>query len=119
MNALNHVSTNNEIILRDQLALERTAMANERTLLAYIKTMVGSMAVGVTFLKLFEGPVFYFGGFALIFLGISLLIIGFARFFKVERLLTEIFSPEIHQSSRRKIHNYNKRHFMLFHVHNT
>jgi putative membrane protein len=42
-----------ELILRDQLALDRTRLANERTLLAYIRTAVMMIVVGATALKLF------------------------------------------------------------------
>lgn len=49
-----HFRSNDEMILRDHLALERTALANERTLLSYVRTMIGIIAVGGTLIKLFE-----------------------------------------------------------------
>jgi putative membrane protein len=42
-----------ELILRDQLALDRTRLANERTLLAYVRTAFMLLVVGATALKLF------------------------------------------------------------------
>ncbi len=83
-----------EMILRDHLALERTAMANERTLLAYVRTMIGVMAVGGTFLKLFEGWFFIISGWFLISLGGLILILGFVRYAKIEMVLTNIIRDE-------------------------
>lgn len=42
-----------EMILRDHLAYERTAMANERTWLAYLRTAIGFMAAGGSVIKFF------------------------------------------------------------------
>lgn len=82
--------THQEMILRDYLALERTAMANERTLLSYVRTMIGVIAVGGTFIKLFEGWFFVLTGWFLISLGGLILILGFVRYAKIEMVLTNI-----------------------------
>jgi putative membrane protein len=79
-----------DMILRDYLALERTAMANERTLLAYVRTMIGVMAIGGTFIKLFEGRFFAVTGWLLICMGVFMLILGFVRYAKIEMVLTNI-----------------------------
>jgi uncharacterized membrane protein YidH (DUF202 family) len=44
---------NDELILRDELALERTKLANERTFLAYARTAIMLGISGGTVLKLF------------------------------------------------------------------
>jgi putative membrane protein len=46
---------NEQPILRDYLAAERTHLANERTLLAYLRTALIVLVTAFTFLKLFEG----------------------------------------------------------------
>lgn len=79
-----------QMILRDHLALERTAMSNERTLLAYVRTMIGVMAVGGTFIKLFEGRFFMLAGWFLICLAGLILVLGFIRYAKIEMVLTSI-----------------------------
>ncbi len=38
-----------ELVLRDHLAIDRTAMANERTFLAYVRTALALLVIGVTF----------------------------------------------------------------------
>jgi putative membrane protein len=41
-----------QLILRDLLAVDRTALANERTLLAYLRTAFALLIAGVSFIKL-------------------------------------------------------------------
>jgi len=41
-----------ELILRDELALDRTLMASERTMLSYLRTSLGLLVVGGTVVKL-------------------------------------------------------------------
>lgn len=41
------------LILRDRLAIDRTASANERTFLAYIRTALALFVSGATFVKIF------------------------------------------------------------------
>ena len=85
---------NEDLILRDHLALERTAMANERTLLAYGRTMIGTIAVGVTFIKLFSGILLTISGWLLISMGSGLMILGFIRYAKIELILSKISSED-------------------------
>jgi len=51
-----------DLILRDRLAVERTALAAERTFLAYIRTAVSLLAAGASFIR-------FFGLFALTLVG--------------------------------------------------
>lgn len=44
-----------QLILRDQLAIDRTRLANERTLLSWLRTALMMLVSGITLLKLFEG----------------------------------------------------------------
>lgn len=94
MNQSNYSSFKpSQLILRDHLALERTAMANERTLLAYVRTMIGLIAVGGTFIKLFSGLLPLISGWLLIFLGISTLVFGFLRYVHIHTTIFKVTNP--------------------------
>lgn len=92
------------MILRDHLALERTALANERTLLAYVRTMIGVVAVGGSIVKLFQGWHFIALGWLIMGSGMVLLVIGFNRYIRIESMLASILqeseidaSDKLHQ----------------------
>jgi putative membrane protein len=74
----------NEGQLRDQLAVDRTHLANERTLLAYIRTALGCAAGGAALLQFFP-PHSYLVALAwlLVAAGGAMLAIGLFRFYKV------------------------------------
>jgi putative membrane protein len=74
-----------ELILRDLLATDRTILANERTFLAYVRTGFAISAGGITILKVFKSLSSYILGWALIGIGIFTFISGFIRYKKVER----------------------------------
>lgn len=82
------------LILRDHLAVERTAMANERTLLSYVRTMIGLIAVGGSIMKLFDGWFYLMTGIFLIIFGLVTLIIGFVRYSRILIILREIYHPD-------------------------
>ncbi len=67
--------------LTDQLALDRTRLANERTLLAYLRTALGFTAAGVTLWRLYptSAPDRALG-FVGIGFGAGLLVVGTYRF---------------------------------------
>ncbi len=79
-----------EMILRDHLALERTALANERTLLAYVRTMIGIVAVGGTLIKLFTEWQYILLGWSCIGLGFAIVVIGFKRYIRIDSVLSHI-----------------------------
>lgn len=91
-----HYTNLNEssMILRDHLAVDRTAMANERTLLAYVRTMIGIIAVGGTILKVFEGWLYLVFGTTLIIFGLAILVIGFIRYSRIFIVLQTIYHSE-------------------------
>ncbi len=74
--------------LADQLACDRTALANERTLLAYLRTSFAFAASGVALLRFvnLETPMQYLA-IALCITGAWLLIIGFVRYASFGRRL--------------------------------
>jgi putative membrane protein len=71
--------------LRDDLALQRTALANERTLLAYLRTALMLIAGGGTAIKLFGNPAAVVSGWLLIALGVATAVFGAYRFATVRR----------------------------------
>lgn len=80
-----------EIILRDYLAIERTRLANERTLLSYIRSSLYLMLGGIAFLQLKDFPDFqYVAILALVFSAIFL-IIGIYRFSVLKRSLKKLY----------------------------
>jgi len=60
-----------DLILRDELAVDRTALANERTLLSYIRT---GLAFGVTG----AGTINFFGSFISLFLGWCMVVLAWS-----------------------------------------
>jgi putative membrane protein len=77
-----------ELILRDQLALDRTRLANERTLLAYIRTAFMLLVAGATALKLFvDTPGVVFTAWLFIGLGICTTIFGTSRFMAMRQAI--------------------------------
>lgn len=69
-----------DLILRDHLALDRTALANERTLLAYIRTALAFLLTGIGLVKFFQEIIIEIFGLFFIFCSISALSIGMFRY---------------------------------------
>lgn len=70
---------NATLILRDELAIDRTILANERTLLAYLRSALSLMIVGVTFLHFVEQGLLFYLGLSIIPFGIAVGIFGIHR----------------------------------------
>ena len=84
---------NKDLILRENLAMERTDMAIDRTLLAFVRTSLYFAVAGMTInnlLKLSYGQYFEIGSWII---SMVILMIGMFRFFRQKRKL-----------------NYNRRH---------
>ncbi len=82
----------NNMILRDYLARDRTFLANERTMLAYFRTAIMVFASGITLIKLF------FNDFILRLLGIILLpcafliiLLGIYRYVKTKNKINKAY----------------------------
>lgn len=69
----------NELALRDALALDRTLLANERTLLAWLRTAVTLGLAGVTLFH-FAGAWLAWVGLALVPVGLGVGVYGHARY---------------------------------------
>jgi putative membrane protein len=80
-----------EVILRDYLAIERTRLANERTLLSYIRSSLYLLLGGIAFFQLKNFPDFkYLAILALVFSAIFFLI-GIYRFTVLKKSLKKLY----------------------------
>lgn len=90
-----------EIILRDHLAMERTKLANERTLLSYVRTSLYFVLGGIAFLGMKDLADIRFLGYFSLATSIVLLVIGITRFFQLRKHLKVIYEP-LHAKKRTK-----------------
>ncbi len=73
-----------ELILRDELAIDRTLLANERTVLAYFRSALTLILAGVTFLHFIEAGLLRVIGYAFVPLGIAVAILGWRRYRRMD-----------------------------------
>ncbi|RSK41563.1 DUF202 domain-containing protein [Mangrovimonas spongiae] len=80
-----------EVILRDYLAIERTRLANERTLLSYIRSSLYLLLGGIAFFQLKKFPDFkYLAILSLVFSAIFF-VIGIYRFMLLKKSLKRLY----------------------------
>ena len=79
-----------ELILRDYLAADRTALANERTLMSFIRTAVALAAAGGSLIHFFNSLITSIGGVLLILLAAVTLGWGLQRFAHFQRHLKSL-----------------------------
>ena len=80
-----------DIILRDYLALERTKLANERTLLSYIRSSLYLLIGGIALIQLEGFESIHFLGYVSLVLTVLFLLIGIQRFYKLNRRLKNFY----------------------------
>jgi len=84
--------TNNEdLILRDHLALVRTRLANERTLLSYIRSALYLLLGGIALLQLENYGDLHWVGNAALVMCVLFITIGFYRYHTLRRQLDRIY----------------------------
>lgn len=72
----------------DQLAEDRTRLANLRTFLAFVRTAIMVFATGVTFIKLFsDDEVFVILGWLLLPVSLFTLVVGLVLYLRMNREL--------------------------------
>lgn len=81
-----------EVILRDYLAIERTRLANERTLLSYIKSALYLLLGGITFLQLKNYPDLEYLGITALFFSAIFFFIGIYRFTLLKKSLKRLYT---------------------------
>lgn len=80
-----------ELKITDQLAIERTKLANERTFLAYFRTGIVFSSSGFAIVKLELLEEIAMIGYFLIVLGPLLVLIGLLRFSYVKKKIRNTF----------------------------
>lgn len=75
------------IILRDYLAMERTKLANERTLLSYIRSSLYLLVGGIALIQLEGFEAIHYLGYVALFLTVLFLVIGVIRFRRLNQKL--------------------------------
>ena len=79
----------------NNLARNRTVLANERTFLAYIRTAIMVAVSGVTLIKLFENEFFFLVlGIALISVAFAVVGFGFVRYRTMCKRITKTVGQE-------------------------
>lgn len=75
-----------DLILRDELAIDRTILANERTVLAYFRGAISLVIVGITFIHFADmGQLLFYVGLACLPLGLAVGVFGYGRYRKMDR----------------------------------
>jgi len=90
------------LIIRDHLAVNRTALANERTFLAYVRTSIALVAGGFGLIKFIKDLTYTLLGWILVGLGIIVLIIGIIRFIKTKKSVNSIGCAKINKVTETK-----------------
>lgn len=80
---------NTSLILRDELALDRTLLSNERTLLSYLRSALALLIAGGSILHLApEAGWFRMVGFVCLPMGILAGVVGSLRFWRMHRSIS-------------------------------
>jgi putative membrane protein len=99
----NKFQNQEDIILRDYLAMERTKLANERTLLSYIRSSLYLLLGGIAIIQLEGFERIKFIGYVSLGLTVILVIIGIYRFRKLNKQLKSYYRQiEVIQSQQKK-----------------
>lgn len=80
-----------ELKVTDQLAIERTRLANERTLLAYFRSFIVFLSSGFAVVKLDMLQEIEWVGYALIVIAPMTFIVGLSRFLYVKRKIRKFY----------------------------
>ena len=75
----------NDLILRDELAVDRTLLANERTLMTYLRFGVALLIAGFSIIQFSTQDWFWAVGIACIPIGIIIGIIGVGRYRRMDK----------------------------------
>jgi putative membrane protein len=81
--------------LRDELAIQRTILANQRTLLSFFTASLAIAVAGVTLIRFFEGHWAHWAGWALLPCAVILFIYGFKNYFSHKRTIETAYKSRI------------------------
>jgi len=79
-----------DLILRDELAVDRTLLSNERTLLAYLRSGVALLIAGVSIIHFTHSGWFWIFGIGCIPTGIATSLVGIARYRRMKRSIFHV-----------------------------
>jgi putative membrane protein len=79
-----------ELVFREQLSLDRTALSNERTFLSYIRTALAVFLTGATLIKFYASLILAIVGWGMIGGGLFIFVIGFLRYRRIKQKLIQI-----------------------------
>ncbi|GAA4942334.1 DUF202 domain-containing protein [Algibacter agarivorans] len=80
-----------QVILRDYLAIERTRLANERTLLSYIRSSLYLLLGSIAFFQLKNFPNFEYLALASVAFSAVFFVIGVYRFTLLKKSLKRLY----------------------------
>lgn len=81
---------NDELIIRDYLAIQRTNLANERTLLSYINASIGLLVVGVSFIKFLDSFILKLSGITFCVAAVVTYFIGSINYYRRKKQIPHI-----------------------------
>jgi putative membrane protein len=73
----------NQLILRDELAIDRTILANERTMISYLRGAITLVISGITVIHFVHEGILLYVGISIIPIGV---IVGFFGSFRYRRM---------------------------------
>lgn len=76
-----------KLSLSEQLALDRTILANERTFLSYMRTSLTIFVVGITFIELLDSPIIEIIGILFLPIAFVIFILGIKIYLKIKKEL--------------------------------
>jgi putative membrane protein len=76
-----------DLILRDELAIDRTNLSNERTLLAYLRSALTLVIAGLTFIHFVSSGYLHVVGFLCLPFGVCAGAYGYARYQRMKKMI--------------------------------
>ncbi len=74
---------------RDELAFDRTLLANERTFMSYVRTALNILAISFTFIKFFQAPLFTYVGYALLPTAAATVFLGYNKYARTKNSIAK------------------------------
>ena len=88
-----------KLILRDQLAIDRTLLANERTLLSYLRSGVALFIAGISIVHFARHGWFADFGYACLPVGVVTVYFGSLRFRRMDKTISSIVKQDLSSKS--------------------
>lgn len=83
------------MILRDVLAVDRTRLANQRTVLSFFRTGLSLVVTALAIFEFKQGDIWYMrAAWAMIGLGIAVMIAGFISYFATKRSIKKSYRKD-------------------------